>query len=382
MRHLGQVALGVIVACCSAAGQMTYVVTPSTLTVNGTADSTVVPPPIMFQLTSPTPNTPFAFGSSVIVLSPGPPVMTYGISPTDLIISPSSGVTPATISVSLTTDLIRILYPGANNLELSLYGLNVPLTVNLAAPPPPVVTAVLNAASFEPGVSPGSLISVFGEHIGPLPTAATIGNVLAEPGNVPYKAFVGPILENLVNVDEFNDIPQLYADTGQVNAVLPAEVAGRQSVTVTLIHDGVKAPPFTLMLADAAPAIFTATQNGTGQGAILNQDGSVNGAANPAAVGTVVQIFGNGAGVWSPVLPDGVLVPLAPPYPIPVAKVSVSIGGLPAQVQYAGAAPGLVSGMLQVNAVVPAGLGSGNQPVVLTVGQNNNSSQNVTVAVR
>ena len=95
-----------------------------------------------------------------------------------------------------------------------------------------------------------------------------------------------------------------------------------------------------------------------------------------------MQIFGNGAGVWNPVLPDGVLVPLTPPYPVPMAKVSAAIGGLPAQIEYAGAAPNLVSGMLQVNAVIPAGLAPGNQPVVLTVGQNNNSAQNVKVAVQ
>ncbi len=58
------------------------------------------------------------------------------------------------------------------------------------------------------------------------------------------------------------------------------------------------------------------------------------------------------------------------------------IGGLPAQIQYAGAAPNLVSGVLQVNAVIPAGLGPGDQPVVVKVGQNDNSAQNVTVAVQ
>jgi uncharacterized protein (TIGR03437 family) len=381
MRRLGQVALGILVACCSAVGQMSYVVTPSSLTVSGAADSAVVPPPITFQLTSPTPNTPFAFGSSVIVLSTGPPVMTYGISPGDLITAPSSGVTPATITVSLTTDLIRILYPGANNLELSLFGLNIPLVVQLAAPPPPVVRAAVNAASFEPGVSAGSLISVFGDHIGPLPTGGTIGTLGATTSSPAYSAYGGPILGTVVSVNQYS-IPLFYADTGQINAVLPAEVAGQQSVTVVVSHDGVLSPPFTVILSDTAPAIFTAAQNGAGQGAILNQDGSLNGASKPAAAGTVVQIFGNGAGVWNPVLPDGVLVPLTPPYPVPMAKVSVTIGGLPAQIEYAGAAPGLVSGMLQVNAMVPAGLATGDQPVVLTIGQNNNSAQKVTVAVQ
>jgi trimeric autotransporter adhesin len=363
-----------------ACGQ-TFVATPPSLVINGTADSVIVPAPTTFQLTSPTPNTAFAFGSSFIVLDPGPPIMTYGISQGDLLIAPSSGVTPATISVALTPDLVRILSPGQTSIRLTLYGFQVPVTVNLAAPPPPLVTSVVNAASFLPALSVGSLISIFGQNIGPLPTSGTLvylGPALGFPG---YFAYSGPVGGTAVNFSGSLS-PLLFGGTSQVNAVVPAEAAGQQSVTVNLFHYSVAAPPFTVILSDTAPAIFTVTQNGTGQGAILNQDGSANSASNPAAVGTVVQIFGNGAGVWNPVLQDGVLVPLTPPYPVPVAKVSATIGGVPAQIEYAGAAPGLVSGMLQVNALIPAGLASGNQPVVLTVGQNNSSAQDVTVAVQ
>jgi len=64
------------------------------------------------------------------------------------------------------------------------------------------------------------------------------------------------------------------------------------------------------------------------------------------------------------------------------APVSVTIGGQPATVLYAGAAPFLISGVVQVNAIVPQGIGSGPQPVVLTIGANSNAGQQVTVAVQ
>jgi uncharacterized protein (TIGR03437 family) len=73
---------------------------------------------------------------------------------------------------------------------------------------------------------------------------------------------------------------------------------------------------------------------------------------------------------------------LDPPYYVPQVAVSLTVGGQAANILYAGAAPGQVSGLMQVNAVVPNGIGSGAQPVVLTIGSNNNSQQGVTVAVQ
>ena len=69
-----------------------------------------------------------------------------------------------------------------------------------------------------------------------------------------------------------------------------------------------------------------------------------------------------------------------PVYPHPVAELSVTIGGQNAIVQYAGAAPTLVAGVLQINVVVPSGL-QGNQPVVVTIG-GKSSPVGVTVAIR
>src|SRR6185312_5976739 len=60
-----------------------------------------------------------------------------------------------------------------------------------------------------------------------------------------------------------------------------------------------------IAVATASPGLFTLTKDGKGQGAILNQDGSPNGPANPAALGSVISLFGTGQGPTNPVVPDG-----------------------------------------------------------------------------
>jgi uncharacterized protein (TIGR03437 family) len=135
-------------------------------------------------------------------------------------------------------------------------------------------------------------------------------------------------------------------------------------------------------VAPSDPAIFSLSQNGSGQGAILDQNGSVNEAANPAAAGSVIVIYATGEGVTNPASPTGSVTPLTgTSFPLPSAAVSVMIGGVQAQILYAGEAPGLIAGVLQVNAVAPASIGAGNQPIVLTIGGVMSSSA-VTAAIQ
>jgi uncharacterized protein (TIGR03437 family) len=61
--------------------------------------------------------------------------------------------------------------------------------------------------------------------------------------------------------------------------------------------------------------------------------------------------------------------------------VSLTIGGQTAKVIYAGSAPGLVAGVMQVEAIVPSGAGSGAVPVLLTVGTAT-SQQGATLNVK
>jgi uncharacterized protein (TIGR03437 family) len=113
--------------------------------------------------------------------------------------------------------------------------------------------------------------------------------------------------------------------------------------------------------------IFTADGSGQGQGLILNEDGSPNSPANPAARGSMVTITATGEGQTNPAGVDGQVTPVMPP--APVQSVSLQIGGLDAPVISAGGAPNQPAGYFQVVAKVPDGVAAGAaMPIVLTVG--------------
>jgi uncharacterized protein (TIGR03437 family) len=176
--------------------------------------------------------------------------------------------------------------------------------------------------------------------------------------------------------------PLLYVSSDQVNAIVPQEIAGRATTKIVVQNNGQSSMSLQLSVVSTNPAIFSLSQGGNGQGAILNQDSSVNGASNPATAGSAISIFATGEGQLKPQPPTGTVTSSTPPFPVPIEAVSVTIGGQTAQVLYAGEAPSLVMGVLQVNAVIPSSLASGPQPIVLTVGSGQNLAQSITVAVK
>jgi trimeric autotransporter adhesin len=174
--------------------------------------------------------------------------------------------------------------------------------------------------------------------------------------------------------------PLLYAVENQLSAVVPYTVAGKSSTQVQVEYRGTKSAPVTLQVASASPGIFALDSSGKGPGAILNQDSSVNSPANPAGVGSVVSIFATGQGQTSPAGIDG--KPASEPLARPILPVSVTIGGQIVPPSYAGAAPGQVAGLMQINVTIPAGAQTGSAvPMIVQVG-NTSSQTGVTIAVR
>ena len=114
-----------------------------------------------------------------------------------------------------------------------------------------------------------------------------------------------------------------------------------------------------------------------GQTAAVNQDGSLNGPGNPARKSSLVVLYATGEGRVLPDAEDGSITtsPRSPRLP-----VSVFIDGRPAQVVFAGSAPGIVAGVVQVNAYVPMESRSGAVPVQLRIGDAV-SQGNVTLAL-
>lgn len=232
------------------------------------------------------------------------------------------------------------------------------------------VSAIVNGASFRQGpVAPGQIVSVFGSGMGP---AVGVGARLNHAGLVDNSLSGTRVLFDGVAA------PLFFARADQVNAVVPYAAYGKTSVTVLAEYNGTQTRAITMPVAPAAPGLFT-IGSGSGQAALLNEDGSVNSAANPARKGTVVVLYATGEGQTSPTGVDGKLA--LPPYPVPVLPVTVTIGDVDAEIVYKGAAPGF-TGLFQVNARVPQNAASSNTaPVVLTVG-GISSQPGVTLAVR
>jgi uncharacterized protein (TIGR03437 family) len=132
-------------------------------------------------------------------------------------------------------------------------------------------------------------------------------------------------------------------------------------------------------VAPSAFGLSTADSSGSGQGAIFNQDGSYNSPSNPAARGSIVTLFGTGEGVTTPALPDGALV-ISTPYSTTQSPVTVTFGGQTAEIQYAGAAPFLPTGVFQINATIPADVPSGDVPITVSIGAIS-TTKTVTVSV-
>ena len=117
-----------------------------------------------------------------------------------------------------------------------------------------------------------------------------------------------------------------------------------------------------------SPGFFTSSANGLGQVLAVNQDGSLNSSTNPAQRGSIVTFYATGAGQLMPPTPDGKII--SAPLPIPTQPASVRIGGKVGQVLYAGPAPGEVSGVLQINAMIPMDAPTGIDSVYLVLGIN------------
>lgn len=321
---------------------------PASLLFNYQAGSPQLPQPQAVQISSTGGSS--GFTANAAGLNGGPDFLT---------VNSPSGNTPATLLIGVNASILGTLSPGEYPGVITISSPGIPggsqvVSVKLiVSQAPPRIAALVSSASLSPDpVSPGEMVTLFGSGL--------------DASTVTFDGYPAPLI---------------YAGAEQINSIVPYEIAGRTVTSIVATRNGVASSPLTMPVMDTVPAIFTTTQNGNGQGAILNADNSYNSSGNPAAKGSVIQIFATGEGVY-PGAASGSVVPSQPPFPVLSAPVRVTIGGVPADLLYSSEAPGLLAGTLQVNAIVPGSAGSGPQKVVLTIGANSNSSQSVTVAVQ
>lgn len=232
-----------------------------------------------------------------------------------LSVSPSTGIGNSTLeTIAIPHNLAPGTYTGTLTIDAGLIAgsIAIPASLTITAPPSapmPEINSILNAASLLPEpVVPGSLTTVMGSLFSGTSISAAFNNI---PATI------------------------LYSNGVQINLLVPAELAGQAAAQLTVTVQGVTSTATAVSVAPFEPAIFT--------GGIVNQDGTVNSASNPAAPGSIIAMWGTGlSGAGS---------------------IFANIGGQQIPVPYyAGPAPGL-PGVQQVNLAIPASLGPGTTQV-------------------
>jgi len=281
-------------------------------------------------------------------------------------LSASSGTTPSTITATASTANQTSNCSGTITLSgAGVSAAQVSVTSAANGGPglgqAPVINAVTNAASYATGsIAPGEMLSLFGTGLG-LPSVGGPGGGGGFPG--------GGVPANAVQV-LFDGTPGtiLNSSATQVNVIAPFAIAGKSQTTIQVNLLGQSSPSVRQTVATAAPGLFT-TASGRPAG-IGN---------TPIAKGSTISLYMTGAGLLNPTATDGKTAGDAT-YKI-VAPVTATIAGQSAIVTYAGAVPGALFGLYQVNVVVPDKLASGSADLVIKVGDV--SSQNgVSIVVQ
>ncbi len=230
--------------------------------------------------------------------------------------------------------------------------------------------AIANAAGGPAApLVPGALMTMFVEQLGPeRPAVARLG----EGGQLPRE------LEGTRVLLDDVPAPLLYADAYQLTFQAPYELQPGAMVTVQVVGSTVPSNRIRMPVAEASPELFQ--DFATRHVVAINQDGSRNSNGAPAAPGSIVLLFGAGAG--DVMGPKETGVPAGPVHPVALLPSQVAIGGVPAEVLFVGEVPGFV-GLTQLNVRLPnrAVQAPRAETVVWTVGTRSSRSP-VTLWVR
>ena len=228
----------------------------------------------------------------------------------------------------------------------TFYGVAVYGEMNAAQP---VINAVTNAASYAAdALSPGALITLFGINLAP---------VTASARSTPLPLSIADVSVTVNGLAA----PLLYVSPVQINVQAPFAVSPGPAQIVVRVN-GTPSAALNISIREAGPGIFTGLD---GQAAALNRDNSRNSPQNSAAVGTFVSLYFTGQGPLAVPVDDGAPAPIGPVIHA-MLEASATVGGVPAEIQFAGLAPGY-AGLAQMNLRVPP-LPAGTYPVIVKMG--------------
>jgi uncharacterized protein (TIGR03437 family) len=243
-----------------------------------------------------------------------------------------------------------LLFPGNNGL----------LVTRLAAlGPAPSISAqgIVNGATGQSGaIAAGEIVSLFGSNLGPDPGA-------------------GPSLETHISLStevehtqvRFDGLPAaiLFTGGGQINAVVPEGVRDNGQILVQVFRNSVPSPKVFVDAAPYRPGLFSYVAGGKPYAAATDDAGRLQGPKAPLARGKPATFYGTGVGLAPGLAANAVAVRPA----ALAATPSMTIGGRPVEVTYAGAAPGLTAGVAQLNVIIPKDAPPGDAiEAIVTVG--------------
>ncbi len=234
----------------------------------------------------------------------------------------------------------------------------------------PTIGAVVSAAKYSSNqpLAPGGFMSIYGSNLsagpnlaGSLPLTTELGGTEAVIGGTP--------------------LPLQYAGAGQINAVIPFDLAANSTQELVVLNGPAISVPQTIVIGPAQPAIFAQSDGfgvvfdvkpGSTEQVLMDGD-------HPLSAGDAIVIYCTGLGPVNAAIAPGAAAPLSPAATT-INPVTVTVGGQAAKVFFSGLVGGF-TGLYQVNAYFPAGVSPGDAvPLFISAAGFDSAAVNVAVA--
>ena len=268
----------------------------------------------------------------------------------------------------------------ADQAQIGVFGPSFVVASNVVAP---AITGVSNSASNQPTFAPLTYITVYGTNLAgttrPWRTSDFPGGngLPLSLDGVSVTVDGTPAYVEYISGTQINIITPPAAVTGKGVPVV-ISIPGQPNINTWIATQPLAPSLFTWATGTADTGVYAVAQhvNFTNVGKINLFPTLAADFTTPATPGETIILYGTGFGPTNPPIAAGIVTDkLYPLNPLPTA----TLGGLPAKVVFAGLVPPL-SQIYQFNITLPAGIGSGDWPLVLSV--NGTLSYNALITIR
>ena len=242
--------------------------------------------------------------------------------------------------------------------------------------PTPVISTggVVNAATYQAQLAPGTLATIFGQSLGGTPEGAVASFVGRTKDSLPTQ--INGVRVLIFNSDGLliGEAPITYLGDSQINFQMLFEVAGLAVVDVAVDNAGAISASQRVQITGSAPGIFT---YGQGRAVAVNGDGTLNTAGNPVSRRQVLTVYMTGQGPVAPALASGKAAGTNPLVLAPLRAVAF-VAGHEVVIDFLGMAPGLV-GVLQFNMRPSHFTPLGDQSLIVNIGGHDSNVATISI---